>query len=91
MIHSKTTVPGNTKGYGKTCKLGFVGKFYEKCRVGFPIPNNIKVENATTPEGYEFNCYTNEKVTNLYIPKLREAMRRRSAKSLYMVSPNDSI
>jgi hypothetical protein len=87
MIHSKTTVPGNTKGYAKTCKLGFKGKFYEKCRVGFPIPNNIKIENATTPEGYELNCYTNEKVTNLYIPKLREAMKMRLGKSLD-ISPN---
>lgn len=85
MIHSKTTVPGNTKGYWKTCILGFKGKFNEKCRVGFPILGNVKVDNATTPEGYEFNCYTNERVTNLYAPKLREAMNKRTGRFLDLV------
>jgi hypothetical protein len=82
MIHSKTTVPGNTKGYERICKLGFKGKWNEKCRIGFPIPGNLKVENATTPEGYELNCYTNEQVTDIYAPKLREAMNKRTGRFL---------
>jgi len=80
MIHSKTTVPGNTKGYGKTCKLGFVPTWKDKCRVGFPIPGNQKIENATTADGYEPNCYTNERVTDKYVPKLRELMHKRTGK-----------
>lgn len=80
MIHSKTTVPGNTKGYERTCKFGFVPTWRDKCRVGFPIPGNQKIENATTAEGYEPNCYTNEKVTDKYVPKLRELMHKRTGK-----------
>ena len=82
MIHSKTTVPGNTKNYDRLCKFGFEGKWHEKCRVGYPIPGNIKVENGTNPEGYELNCYTNEKVNNKYAPELREAMNKRTGQFL---------
>ena len=80
MIHSKTTVPGNTKGYFRTCMLGFHGRWTEKCRVGFPIFNNTKVVNATTPEGYERNCYTIDRVTHDYAPKLRDAMTKRTGR-----------
>lgn len=82
MIHSKTTVPGNTKGYKRICKLGYKGSWKEKCRVGFPIPNNVLVENATTPEGYGYNCYTNQKVTEKYAPALRAAMNKRTGRFL---------
>ncbi len=77
MVHTKTTVPGNTKGYGKTCKFGFVETWKEKCRVGFPIPNNKLDVNASRPDGYKYNCYTNERLTNVFIPKLKEAMSKR--------------
>lgn len=79
MLHTKTTVPGNTKWYWKFCKVGFKGRWNEKCRVGFPIPGNKKVEGAGTAEdNYEYNCYTNEKITNIYAPKLRELMHKRT-------------
>lgn len=82
MLHTKTTVPGNTKGYKKTCKFGFVENWKEKCRVGFPIPNNKLDVNASRPDGYTYNCYTNDKLTNIFIPKLKEAMKkRRSSKN----------
>ncbi len=77
MVHTKTTVPGNTKGYKKTCKFGFQETWKDICRVGFPIPNNKLDVNASRPDGYKYNCYTNEKLTSTFIPKLREAMKKR--------------
>jgi hypothetical protein len=79
MIHTKTTVPGNTKGYDRLCKLGYQPSWKEKCRVGFPFPNN-KFVNASTPGGYAYNCYTNERVTETYIPNLRAAMTKRTGR-----------
>ena len=77
MVHTKTTVPGNTKGYREYCRAGFVETWNKKCRVGFPIPNNVLVENASRPDGYKYNCYTNDKLTNIFIPKLNEALKKR--------------
>lgn len=82
MVHTKTTVPGNTKGYRKTCKFGFVETWKEKCRVGFPIPNNVLDVNASRTDGYKYNCYTNDKLTNIFIPKLKEAMLKRKKAKL---------
>jgi hypothetical protein len=78
MVHTKTTVPGNTKGFPKYCKFGFVETWKAKCRVGFPIPNNKLDVNASRPDGYKYNCYTNDKLTNTLIPKLLEAMNKRN-------------
>ncbi len=80
MIHSKTTVPGNTKGYRKTCKLGFVETWKEKCRVGFAIPENKLIANVSIFEGYQPNCYTIDKVTNLLVPRLRKLMNKRTGR-----------
>jgi hypothetical protein len=76
MVHTKTTVPGNTKGYKETCKFGFIETWKFKCRVGFPIPDNKLDVNASRSDGYKHNCYTNEKLTNVFIPKLKEALRK---------------
>ena len=78
MVHTKTTVPGNTKGYRKTCKFGFEETWKEKCRVGFPISNNKSDANVSRPDGYKHNCYTNDKLTHVLIPKLKEALKKRS-------------
>lgn len=77
MIHSKTTVPGNTKGFQKTCKNGKKMKWNEKCRLGFEIPNNNYEENATTSEGYVLNCYKNQKVSDYFVPMLKRKLRER--------------
>ncbi len=82
MVHTKTTVPGNTKGYKRVCKFGFVETWKDVCRVGFPIPNNKLDVNVPRPDGYKHNCYTNEKLTNVLIPKLREALKKRKMGNL---------
>ena len=77
MIHAKTTVPGNTKGFPRLCRYIEQRKWNEKCRLGFEIPNNILIENATTPEGFLQNCYKNRKVTEYYVPLLKEKLKER--------------
>jgi len=77
MIHAKTTVPGNTKGFTNICKFIEHRSFNQKCRLGFEIPNNILIENATTPEGFLLNCYKNPKVTDYYVPLLKKKLNER--------------
>lgn len=77
MIHAKTTVPGNTKGFTRICKYIENRGWNQKCRLGFEIPNNILIENATTPDGFLQNCYKNRKVTEYYVPLLKEKLKER--------------
>ena len=77
MLHSKTTDARDTKGWEKFCKLGFVGGYNDKCRIGFPFPNNIQKVNSSNSAGFENNCWKNEKLTEYFLPKLKEAMKKR--------------
>lgn len=77
MLHSKTTPPGDTKNWKKFCKSGAKLAHNQKCRVGFPILNNKPKKGSANANGYEYNCYTNIKLTNEFIPKLKIAMQNR--------------
>mmetsp|Transcript_7245 Transcript_7245/g.10376 ORF Transcript_7245/g.10376 Transcript_7245/m.10376 type:complete len:967 (+) Transcript_7245:49-2949(+) len=78
MLHTKTSLPLDTFNYKINCKVGFVETWKDKCRVGFTYPNNIEAKGTGNEEGFEYNCFSNEKLTNFWIPKLREAIYKRS-------------
>ena len=79
MLHTKTVVPEYTTQWKKRCKIGFKPPHGEDCRIGFPWPSNSdKSKNNSTPEGYGYNCFTNEKLSKQWLPKLRDAMKRRN-------------
>jgi len=81
MLHTKTTVPEYTTEWKKRCKFGFKPAHGQNCRVGFPWPlNNDKGEKKSTPEGYGYNCFTNEILSEVWLPKLRGAMEQRNAR-----------
>ena len=78
MLHTKTTVPEYTTDWKTRCKAGYKPVHGQKCRVGFPWPNNNEnIPEKMTSDGFAYNCFTNEKLVNFWIPKLREAMNAR--------------
>jgi len=81
MLHSKTVVPEYTTKYKERCKVGVKPAHGENCRVGFPWPRNDETspEIATT-DGYGYNCFTNEKLIDFWLPRLRQAMQERNSR-----------
>eukprot|EP00804_Cyclotella_cryptica_P006120 CCRYP_010727-RB/>CCRYP_010727-RB protein AED:0.17 eAED:0.17 QI:2510/1/1/1/0.66/0.42/7/3234/243 len=80
MLHTKTTVPEYTVDWQERCRYGVKNKFGENCRVGFPWPDNdVGLEKADA-DGFGYNCFTNQKLNDLWIPKLRDAMKKRNAR-----------
>ena len=50
----------------------------QKCRVGFPVPNYDESKfGESDQDGMKYNCYSYEKVSDYYLPRLREAMKNR--------------
>ncbi len=79
MLHSKSVVPEYTTEWKERCKKGYVPTHGKKCRVGFPWPqNNEKGPTTETADGFGYNCFTNEKLSEFWIPKLRDAMKKRN-------------
>jgi hypothetical protein len=81
MLHSKSVVPEYTTKWKKRCEEGFKPGHGENCRIGFPWPhNNERNPETATTDGFGYNCFTNEKLNDFWIPKLRDAMKKRSAR-----------
>ncbi len=78
MLHTKTTVPEYTADWKTRCKEGYKPAHGQNCRVGFPWPLNNERSPEKGTDGMGYNCFTNEKLSNFWIPKLREAIRKRN-------------
>jgi hypothetical protein len=80
MLHSKTTVPEYTTDWEDRCKLGVKNKHGHDCRVGFPWPGNTSTigSEKSNQKGFGYNCFTNQKLNEVWIPKLRSAMQKRN-------------
>jgi hypothetical protein len=82
MIHAKSLNADMTSGYKHRCRQDWRRK-WQGCWVAFPFPpttGNVSYTNATsTPDGYSYNCYINQRVENYWIPRLRKAMQLRKA------------
>lgn len=82
MMHTKTTVPEYTTEWKKRCELGFKPPHGQDCRVGFPWPsNNDRGSDRAIPSGQGYNCFTNEKMSTHWLPKLRDAMEKRKSRA----------
>jgi len=79
MIHTKSIDAHDTVGYESICKFNYTKKKYsDKCFLGVPFPNNVKDDrNLADTDGYEYNCYQNQRVINYWGPLLRSAMKKR--------------
>lgn len=75
MLHSKTTVPEYTADWKEKCKLGAK----KNCHVGFPWPGNTDTAGfeKVNKDGMAYNCFINNKLNDVWIPKLRNAMKKR--------------
>eukprot|EP00578_Thalassiosira_sp_NH16_P017673 CAMPEP_0181123018 /NCGR_PEP_ID=MMETSP1071-20121207/25641_1 /TAXON_ID=35127 /ORGANISM="Thalassiosira sp., Strain NH16" /LENGTH=880 /DNA_ID=CAMNT_0023208063 /DNA_START=224 /DNA_END=2866 /DNA_ORIENTATION=- len=81
MLHTKTTVPEYTMEWKTRCKAGFKPGHKQNCRVGFPWPQNNEMgSKKATPGGYGYNCFKNDKLNDFWIPKLHDAIKKRSAR-----------
>jgi len=89
MIHTKTTVPEYTTEWKTRCKAGIKAAHRKNCRVGFPWPqNNDEIIEKATTDGFGYNCYTNEKLNNFWMPKLRDAMEKRNTRTEHLRNMN---
>ena len=89
MLHTKTTVPEYTTEWKTRGKEGFKPAHGQNCRVGFPWPdNNDNSPEKATADGYGYNCFTNKKLSDFWIPKLRDAIERRSKRVDHMRNMN---
>jgi len=78
MLHTKTTVPEYTTDWKTRCKVDFKPAHGQNCRVGFPWPQNNKDSLVkATSDGFGYNCFTNKKLTDFWIPKLIDAIEKR--------------
>ena len=71
------------------CKEGVNAGHGKNCRVGFPWPNNNDQGPETaTPDGFGYNCFTNEKLNDFWIPKLRDAIEKRNIRIEHLINSN---
>ena len=81
MIHSKTLVPRDSVDWRTRCKPDFVESHKMKCRVGFPVPHyDANAYGEANEDGMKYNCYSYQKVSEVWVPRLRDAMKKREKK-----------
>lgn len=77
LLHSKTLAKDMTAKYETRCKHDYEKK-WQGCWVAFPFPPNHSPSDGNADKnGNEYNCYINERVDNFWVPRLREALRKR--------------
>jgi hypothetical protein len=76
MVHAKSLGKDMTHSYKSRCRYDYAKK-WQGCWVAYPWPVN-KTTVAHDDEGMEYNCHINDKVENYWVPRLREAMKKRS-------------
>jgi hypothetical protein len=62
----------------EACHVNYTKK-WQGCFVGFPWPEGVVKagEASYDRRGLMYNCFINEKIENYWVPKLRDALRKR--------------
>jgi hypothetical protein len=86
MIHTKRLDFGQTMAWRNRCRMDSKRKWLG-CFIGFPWPNNTKVEEEERvarydENGMEYNCFVNDKVENYWISRLEEALKKRKTQGM---------
>jgi hypothetical protein len=76
MVHTKTIGRDLTFNYESGCKHNR-SKTWQKCLVAYPWPNDSTNKEPFDQIGMGYNCYVNRKVEDYWIPKLKEALKKR--------------
>jgi len=75
MLHTKTTSTEQTSRWKMRCHHDFEKK-WRGCNVGFPWPDGVEEQGDLShdEDGMKYNCFQNKRITDYWVPKLREAM-----------------
>lgn len=85
MVHTKTILKDMTKGYKKQCHKDYKKK-WQGCWVAVPWPSNDKKDISKLKQNkqeynpqseLDYNCFINKKVDSYWIPKLKDALKKR--------------
>jgi hypothetical protein len=76
MVHTKILKRDMTSGFKIRCRFDYEKK-WQGCWVAYPWPQP-KTAATYNNEGMDYNCYMNEKVENFWVPRLREALKKRA-------------
>jgi hypothetical protein len=83
MIHTKAVARQDTVDWVNVCNIK--NEYLPKrrrglCRLGIPWPTDPdEAAKNCTSGGWAYNCYVNEKVETVYVPKLQAAMEAKLA------------
>jgi hypothetical protein len=80
MVHTKSVLFDQTKRYlVEACHTNYTKK-WQGCYVGFPWPEGVVKtgEASFDRRGLMYNCFINERVETYWVPRLREALQKRS-------------
>jgi hypothetical protein len=73
MLHSKAIARQDTANWKGNCHADRHSS--DQCRIGFPWPEGAEdAEEKSNAEGWEYNCYVNEKIDKFWAPKLQAKM-----------------
>ena len=73
MLHAKTTTPEATRNWRKLCQTK------KDCPIGIPIPAG-KEEGSIDSEGLEYNCYSHDRISLDFLPRLKKLLEPLRAK-----------
>jgi hypothetical protein len=80
MVHTKSLGREMTFNFNTTCRYDREKK-WQQCWVAYPWPvalnNSVMKEETHDENGMEYNCFINQKVEKFWVPKLREALKKR--------------
>lgn len=76
MVHTKSIDRDMTYNYNTDCRHNRT-KEWQKCWVAYPWPVNTTNIDEYDQNGMEYNCYINRKVEDYWIPKLKDALKKR--------------
>lgn len=78
MVHARSVLPHETANRATACKL----MSEETCMVGIVCPNSTPYDDKqvdknlfTDEKGNYCNCWINDDIENLIVPKLKSAMK----------------
>lgn len=83
MLHAKTITEEQTVNWMQRCHHKFEKK-WRGCSIGFAWPKGVeeKGDMSHNADGLAYNCFTNEKITKFWIPKLQKALAARNSSNV---------
>ena len=81
MVHTKSIDREMTYNYDAGCKHNRT-KGWKPCWVAYPWPIDSTNNDKFDQNDMEYNCYVNQKVEDYWMPRLKDALKKREADSV---------